>query len=102
MSTAARPAALAKHGNGLQRPTTQADRDAEAVLLHTARQLRARYRVSLAGMTTRGVVRALMTLVDQKRLDLSALQGELDARDMREMIRLLTGDTRLTLALRGP
>jgi hypothetical protein len=88
-------------GNGAQRPTPLAGREVEHQYLAIARQLRARYKQSLSGMTTRGVAAALMRLVDQGRLDIAALQAELDGRDQRELARLLSGDTRLGASLRG-
>jgi hypothetical protein len=42
-----------------------------------------------------------MTLVDQGRIDITALRAELDGRDQREVTRLLSADTRLGLSLRG-
>jgi hypothetical protein len=96
-STALIPA----YKNGAQRPTTKAGREIEHLYLHMARQLRARYCVTLRGTTARGLAHALMTLVDQGRIDIAMLQAELDSRDMREITRLLLGDNRLAASLRG-
>jgi hypothetical protein len=95
-----RPALTVYKQNG-SRPTTVAGREIEVQYLHMARQLRARYPRSLAGITTRGIMVALVNLADQNRLDIAALQAELDGRDMRELTRLLGGDTRLQQSLRG-
>jgi hypothetical protein len=92
---------LAKNGNGIQRPTTNAGREVDQLYLHMARQLRARYKVSLRCITSRGIAVALMNLVDQGRLDFEALRADLDGRDMREITRLLSADSRLGLSLRG-
>jgi hypothetical protein len=83
--------ALTVYKNGAQRPTTKAGRECEHLYLHASRQLKVRYRVSLSGMTVRGIAAALATLVDQGRLDFGALRAELDGRDMREITRLLCG-----------
>jgi hypothetical protein len=99
MRTAQHPARLAKNGNGAH--AMKAD-DREAEYLPIARQLRARYRRSLCCLTVRGIAKALMTLVDQGRIDIAALRAELNSRDLREISRLLVGDTRLGLSLRGP
>jgi hypothetical protein len=88
------------HTNGA-RPTTKAGREVDHLYLHMARQLRARYKVSLRCITSRGIAVALMNLVDQGRLDFEALRAELDGRDQREVLRLLGGDTRLGALLRG-
>jgi hypothetical protein len=45
---------------------------------------------------------ALMRLVDGGRLDFETLRADLDGRDIREITRLLVGDTRLAQSLRGP
>jgi hypothetical protein len=92
------PALTVYKQNGA-RPTTQAGRELEHVYLHMARQLRARYCVTLRGVTARGLANALATLVDQGRLDIAALRADLDGRDERELTRLLLGDNRLQLSL---
>jgi hypothetical protein len=99
-SPTAQPALSVYKQNGA-RPTTKAGRELDDLYLLAARQLRARYPVSLRGMTSRGLAHALATLVDQGRLDFAMLQGELEGRDQRELTRLLSGDTRLGLSLRG-
>jgi hypothetical protein len=99
-STAAQPAPLA-HKNGAPHANGAERADREAELLPVARQLRARYRRSLCCLTVRGIAVALMRLADQGRLDFEALRADLDNRDMREITRLLSGDTRLQMSLRG-
>jgi hypothetical protein len=49
----------------------------------------------------RGVAMALMKLADQGRIDIVSLRAELDSRDHREIVRLLSADTRLALSLCG-
>jgi hypothetical protein len=92
------------HKNGDAQPRAngadrRADREAEYLII--ARQLRYRYRRSLSALSLGGIARALMNLADGGRIDIEALRGELDARDMREITRLLSGDTRLQMCLRA-
>ena len=83
------------HANGAER------RDELEYYIAIARQLRARYRRSLCCLTVAGIAKVLVRLENQGRIDIAALRGELDSRDMREIMRLLSADDRLGQSLRG-
>jgi hypothetical protein len=83
--------------NGAERRT---DRELEPYL-HLSRQLRSRYRRSLSALSVRAIAKVLIRLENQNRIDIATLRSELDGRDMREVLRLLSGDDRLGASLRG-